>query len=78
MFKWFIFSVILLFFTHHRVIKQMTERIDMLQMSMKQLNETYSRILDRDSLYKTSVRYLKKRVDEIDLHMAALENLSRG
>ena len=56
----------------------MTERIDMLQMSMKQLNETYSRILDRDSLYKTSVRYLKKRVDEIDLHMAALENLSRG
>lgn len=78
MFKWFIFSVILLFFTHHRVINQLTERIDMLQMSMKQLNETYSRILDRDSLYKTSVRYLKKRVDEIDLHMAALENLSRG
>ena len=74
MFKWFIFSVILLFFTHHRVINQLTERIDMLQMSMNQLNETYSRILDRDSLYKTSVRYLKKRVDEIDLHMAALEN----
>lgn len=59
----------------------MTERIDMLQMSMKQLNETYySLILDRDSLYKTEtsghLKYLKKRVDEIDLHMAALENLS--
>ena len=55
MFKWFIFSVILLFFTHHRVIKQMTERIDMLQMSMKQLNETYSRILDTNQYIYTNL-----------------------
>ena len=81
MLKWFIVCTTLLFYTHHRVINQMTARIDRLQQEVSTSNKTSYVILHRlDATSGTVtenmdyVKYLKERVNAVDLRMAALEN----
>tara|TARA_B110001450_G_C17581777_1_gene465245 strand:- start:151 stop:414 length:264 start_codon:yes stop_codon:yes gene_type:complete len=81
MLKLFIACVALVFVAHHRIMNQMLGNIATLSKNATQFNETVHTCLHH--LEVTSeiamdnfdfVKYLKKRVDAIDLRMAALEN----
>ena len=86
MLKWFIGSTIILFYTHHRVINQLTDRLNALQLNVTRFNETSefslmslsaktNYLTERvDAQMSGTIVYLKERVDNIDLRMSALEN----
>jgi len=81
MLKLFIACVTLVFAAHHRIMNQMLGNIATLSKNVTQMNDTVYTCLQH--LEVTSeiatenfafVKYLKERVDAIDLRMAALEN----
>ena len=81
MIKWFIACTILLFYTHHRVINQLTTRVNALELRVSVSNKTSHVILHQLDVTSDIVtentdnnKYLKERVDAVDLRMAALEN----
>jgi len=81
MLKLIVACVALVFVAHHRIMNQMLDNIATLSKNATQFNETVYTCLQH--LEVTSemamdnfafVKYLKGRVDAIDLRMAALEN----
>jgi len=81
MFNVFIACVAIVFVAHHRIMNQMLGNIDTLSKNATHFNDTVYTCLQH--LEVTSemamnnfdfVKYLKERVDAIDLRMAALEN----
>ena len=81
MLKLIVACVALVFAAHHRIMNQMLVDIATLSKNATQFNETVYTCLQH--LEVTSeiatenfvfVKYLKERVDAVDLRMAALEN----
>ena len=81
MFNVFIACVAIVFVAHHRIMNQMLGNIATLSKNATHFNDTVYTCLQH--LEVTSeiatenfvfVKYLKERVDAIDLRMAALEN----
>jgi len=76
----FIGCVALVFVAHHRIMNQMLGNIATLSKNAIQLNETVYTCLQHLEVTSdmamdnfVSVKYLKERVDAIDLRMAAIE-----
>ena len=81
MLKPIIACVALVFVAHHRMMNQMLGDIATLSKNATQFNETVYTCLQHLEVMSNIatenfavVKYLKKRVDAIDLRMAALEN----
>lgn len=81
MLKWFISCVALVFVAHHRIMNQMLVDIETLSKNATKFNKTSYIILQHIDMTNDIVtenmgyiKYLKERVDAIDLRMAALEN----